>query len=1069
MIRISWVFTVWFLLNQNSFAIAQDFLEGMALYNAGDYQAVIDYVPGFLEQNPGAEGLARYFLAESYYNQAVAASDREQARTLFQRARTEFRRATDSPDLKSRYEAFSHFAQYKMAWCSFRLAELNQEPLKRLDTAYAEFLHAAADAPDSIRVFSYYMAGEARLLQNSLKLSHLLATETSDADLNPLLKSYTTLSSLYDRILRASPSDNAPRNLKELQRLARLRKEDVKFYLGHLYQTLSPQRFERLADANKKFSAKKTALFYFNQLNYQALGVEEQQAQSNFSQAVTYLNMMRALHRYYSDRARSTKADFLRRWSRITKPRLQNEKLLRRGHLYHSNADLSSEEFSVLASTYYDSARALAEASYWLGYLQMIQNEKISSKENLSRFIHWAGARDFLTTRQRVLWEDARYREFLLDFESYYLSNRIGRLKQLREEIDDFAPTHPGTRYARQQLRLLINCVLSRKPSQIWTRVLQGSENQKLEQAVRTIKFILPRAAFNIGKTRQKYIALLNTLLALTAERRSAETLFFKGIVKSLEAEIQARPEEKKVMFKAAAATLSRVNKDFQYKSEAEYVRARCLFFADEVEQAKRLFTRLINQDRNIRALFYLGELFRIEGQGLAARKCYDVILARAGTSDESQSSFWVYNAEAGRALTDEAGDLSVLNGVNIAQVSFSNIVGRQKLTYENLADDGFLRQEFARESVRWLINFGLPKKEFYPSKHKLRHSILLAENIFDDFTGPIDEIRGQVTAQLALSVYYEGAADAETEVRLGGEILPGRNGTFLKKRIPLNSEMVVTVASKDHYLFKDVYQSTKPGVDYLTVYLNKKLAFTKRSHGKAAEQRLAPFRPRWDANAILKPDLPPLSVDSEIVRDFTDHYQLRDCAFDPVGHRLLAVNSAENAVWIYSADPASKRLGVLNLKLPDALNSPEGIAVDSQGAIFVADWGNHRVVLFDNGGNYTREIGSFGTNAPADVGSPVKVVYPTRVAVLEDLDGIELNGQKYRREKYLLVADRNGIQLSNWGGAYLGTLLAPTVELRKGSFYAFQMHGYGQGARLFLARRQAPSRRGQVMEFVAN
>jgi len=34
--------------------------------------------------------------------------------------------------------------------------------------------------------------------------------------------------------------------------------------------------------------------------------------------------------------------------------------------------------------------------------------------------------------------------------------------------------------------------------------VLVGSDEQKMEQALTTVRFVLPRAAFNIGKVRQK-------------------------------------------------------------------------------------------------------------------------------------------------------------------------------------------------------------------------------------------------------------------------------------------------------------------------------------------------------------------------------------------------------------------------------------------------------------------------------------------------------------------------------------------------------------------------------------
>jgi predicted membrane-bound mannosyltransferase len=61
--------------------------------------------------------------------------------------------------------------------------------------------------------------------------------------------------------------------------------------------------------------------------------------------------------------------------------------------------------------------------------------------------------------------------------------------------------------------------------------------------------------------------------------------------------------------------------------------------------------------------------------------------------------------------------------------------------------------------------------------------------------------------------------------------------------------------------------------------------------------------------------------------------------------------------------DPASK----------DYFWGPRGIAVDSQGHIFVADTGNKRIVVFDENGNYLTEFGSGGFD-PGQFDEPVGV-----------------------------------------------------------------------------------------------
>ena len=79
-------------------ATAQNFLHGINLYNRAEYDSLIfDYVPQFLQSSLGEEeGLAHYFLAESYYNKALADRDGVRVRDLLRRARQAFQRAISS-------------------------------------------------------------------------------------------------------------------------------------------------------------------------------------------------------------------------------------------------------------------------------------------------------------------------------------------------------------------------------------------------------------------------------------------------------------------------------------------------------------------------------------------------------------------------------------------------------------------------------------------------------------------------------------------------------------------------------------------------------------------------------------------------------------------------------------------------------------------------------------------------------------------------------------------------------------------------------------------------------------
>ena len=155
---------------------------------------------------------------------------------------------------------------------------------------------------------------------------------------------------------------------------------------------------------------------------------------------------------------------------------------------------------------------------------------------------------------------------------------------------------------------------------------------------------------------------------------------------------------------------------------------------------------------------------------------------------------------------------------------------------------------------------------------------------------------------------------------------------------------------------------------------------------------------------------------------------------------------------------------GEFPLVLPrgaDKIKTPEGIAIDSRGNIYIVEWGNHRVSVFSNDGSYLRSFGEFGRNASTSIGKPVRFVFPTRIAIAEDTRGILANGKRIYRDPQIFVADRYGIQLVDAHGNYLGT---PVSSGANGSFYDIIARGYGTNARLYVVDRKE----GKVKRFIA-
>ena len=79
----------------------------------------------------------------------------------------------------------------------------------------------------------------------------------------------------------------------------------------------------------------------------------------------------------------------------------------------------------------------------------------------------------------------------------------------MAKDIEAFTPASLEIQKRKELLTLLVNCSLTKKPAQLWSKVLVGSDDEKLTQARSTIMFILPRAALSIGMTREKYLTLV--------------------------------------------------------------------------------------------------------------------------------------------------------------------------------------------------------------------------------------------------------------------------------------------------------------------------------------------------------------------------------------------------------------------------------------------------------------------------------------------------------------------------------------------------------------------------------
>ncbi|MCG8608611.1 tetratricopeptide repeat protein, partial [bacterium] len=899
---------------------AQEFVKGMRLFNRAEYDSLIHvFIPQFIKDHPEEEGLATFFLAESYYNKGIVESSKEKAASFFQRSYTEFQAASTSDEIRSNYPEYYNSALYKMGWCSYRLAELDHEPLAMLQRAYDHFAGLHTEAPDSIKLFSRYMAAKAGVRASLIQLRDPgnVLMDSSAYDLQ--VKRLTEIADLYDGILEYDGITSGSSHFLKLSEAVRFESLSLKFLIGKWHQLFSTHRSAKYTNLNdlEELAARAQANF---QMIIESIDVRE----SSGEVLQRYYRMLASLNNYMLLGLDSARRTVLEKWSNIVSLEFEAEKMFRRANLHHSNPDVTSGDFNQLAPRYYKASVDIPESHYWLGYLQMIQNDSKDSRDNFEIFLEGRTDDSVVTQREQTLYEDAQLRKFLLDFEILYLSNRLKQLRQLAKEIQAFSPVNVEIQERKELVNLMVHASLIRNPSQLWSQVLIGTDDEKLSRALNTITFILPRAALNIGSTREKYLTLLGRLFEVTKIKRSDETLFFRGIAKSLEAEIQASPIEKSRIYLEAANILKTVRSGYINKGEAEYLRARCLFFADEFDQAEALLHRLVNERHSLRALFYLAETHRYNGQGLAAKKCYQAIVDKSKNAKHEFDKYWLLNAKAGLEASNDEGDLTPL-AININDVRFQSNSHLNQLTYERLADERLLQQRLARESVEWLMHYGLPKKEIYLSKHRLANSIFIAANVFENSPYSLDEVRGPVTSDFKLMVAVPDGSTGESTVMLGSETIPASDGAYIRKRLGLNSEHELTVFHVESYAHTRRVKLRRAGENVEAVVLSKRVNFSPSGKVNSMFDEAYPFQARWDRNVIFNDAIPEQSADSELVRDFSSRYELRDCTIDKNQNRILTVNAIENSVWIYSTESNSKRIGVMRLSLPSSLSSPEG------------------------------------------------------------------------------------------------------------------------------------------------
>ncbi len=1042
--------------------------KGLELFNQGRYRAAIDSMMKWADRYTSERGITYYYIGESYYNLGLDSRRQQEAVDYFKKSAEFFRNAEKQSDIISRYPDKLKETKYKQGWCFFRLAELERDPIQSLNKAVAVFSELASSGRDTLSIFSLYMKGEAYYRLNRWKQMVM------SMSLNPGEK-LTAAKQIVDYLQN---SENAflgvvrSRNInKYLRYCARLRYQDIFVEYGRLYDQMDQELIGQITDPRKKGDPLQTARFYFQEANYWSVySSMDVEGKRILRPIVIYSDLFKNLNLFLITGDDNERQRFNSVLDSLESFQFQNDRYLFMGFRDNRSGvdeDVYYRLIDPNTSSYIKAAKSFPEALYWLGWAQFIANRS-ESETNFKKFLENTSS---ITNdpRIRFLREDARYRLLLLRFDEYANDKRV--LRQLKSQIERF---NPENAYIKDQTDLLYQLVRVGLGESIWGSIL-GAQNseEKFKNAFTLIQNMMVRATKVTGKKRVPYLEYLNRLFRITEDRKREETTFFKGLTEFLRAEIQETDKNKRRYYFSSAKLLSSVRG--VYKNEADYVRARSYFAAAKHESnekqrtrvlrmAKPIFINLINRAHSLRSVYYLGEIFRIEGNDLVARKCYEVVKEK--TRNKISGEFWYNNAEAGIQNCGFMGDSTKLSSIRINEVLFPEsllVMNGEVISLEKFADPAFVRRQYWERALNLILEFGMTKRSIYPTDTRPFNSRFWQRS-FGNVSAKIWERRGAITSGLELVVLFPDGVDRDVEVRFNGlTITKSRDGIYQKIPIMMNQVAEIRVESPQFYPYIKTKRFTRPGVERIVIPLLFRKMFLSKGFGVDKDIRVAYFTRRLDKSIIVYPATYPFSATTYLYKDFQSNLNYRDFAYSAVMDAFLVVHGDPKSLLVYSNDNMISKEGVLNLIVPegvDTLKSPEGVAVDSKGNIFITDWDSHRIFVFRSDGSFVRVFGSFGYNRRGESGRPVHLMFPTSIAIAEDREGVLIEGKRVFRDPYIFVADRNGVHILDVEGHYWDTIEPQGME--KGTLYSIEVAGYDENQRLYIVNRKS----GQIQRF---
>jgi hypothetical protein len=1022
-------------------------------FNRGEYPAAIDSIQAWLRRNTESAELGYYYIGESRYNLALSAADGSAASAQFGQALAAFEECLRRVPVRDSNPYLYDNARYKKAWTHFRLSELRGFSQDDAEKARGLFHDLSQSTDDSLRTASRYMEAETALRiaeQQRLRVSALNQDYLAQRAIDGCIGAAASF--------RAAASD--PSAAADLRTASLIRLRDASFERGCLYESVPASAFASISDARKAASASATAADCFRRAVYSALAdsasfrAQPVLAASDLTAALhAFLNGGSAQDRQALDRlldnpsaAAVAERGFVRG--------LRDSRDIANSAAFRDNETFSNRIFALIEQNLAPAFQSLPEARYWAGRLDALTRPDEAAASFDAFLKATEGSAGDLQTR--VLREDARLQLLSMRFEKAVAAGSASALRSFIAEADQFRPETAFVREKKEALRGLAGVLLD--PKKVWQN-LAGAPDERIEAIFGIVRNLLVRANQVVGQDRRNILNKIRPLFEFTSRRRESETRYYEGLYRYLDAEIQVK--NKGARFKEAAAYLKDCKGEFEL--EGRYLRGRSLLAADEFDEARGLFVSLINEGQSVRAAYFLGEIFRSQKKTAAARLCYEAVLRK--TEGTTGGEIWANAASAANRSIDEAreglsGGTEALNGVRLDAIQYPERWNRGgDVSVEQFVETVYQKMGTLQEGLAIMLRYGIPRDAIEPSAYPTP-GVRSRSAVFNGFNAGIRERTGAVQSTLVLSLAFPDGVSRDASVVINGETAALDGTGTLQKTYSLGDTASIRVSGEGFYPVFRVVKFTVPRQTRVVISLVPALSFVRTdARGGAGLMR---FPDRLDGNAVFVPGGGAGLAATELARVFQSNVAYRDFAYSRFHQGYLVTQARRGRILLYRDSANHSVEEEFKVVFPDTtrLVSPEGIAVDSRGDVYVADWARHTVYVFGPDGDLIRSFGGFGENGPSDVGKPARFCYPSRIAVAEDAEGVDIQGDRFHRPIELFVTDRNGIHFLDENGCYLSSVV--TMPQEKGSLTALSVDGYGGRTAVSAYNR----RTGEVLRF---